>query len=171
MCVEVDLPSGLDPVLAAEAETLGRVVAETTGAVGVFAVELFVVDGRLLVNEIAPRVHNSGHVTIEGARTSQFEQHLRAVLDWPLGPTDAVAPAAVMVNVVGGERGRPPRPPGRRAGRGARGAPPPLRQDRPAGAQGRSRHRARSRPGRLPDQGDDRARLPVGGRHVRDGRG
>ena len=107
MCVEVDLPSGLDPVLAAEAEALGRVVAETTGAVGVLAVELFVVDGRLLVNEIAPRVHNSGHVTIEGARTSQFEQHLRAVLDWPLGPTDAVAAAAVMVNVVGGDEGDP----------------------------------------------------------------
>ncbi|MFN7151336.1 MAG: ATP-grasp domain-containing protein, partial [Microthrixaceae bacterium] len=77
-------------------------VAEVTGAVGVLAIELFVSDGRVLVNEIAPRVHNSGHLTIEGTRTSQFEQHLRAVLDWPLGPTDPTSPAAVMANVVGG---------------------------------------------------------------------
>ena len=59
-----------------------------TGSVGVLAVELFLTDGHLLVNEIAPRVHNSGHLTIEGTRTSQFEQHLRAILDWPLGPTE-----------------------------------------------------------------------------------
>jgi 5-(carboxyamino)imidazole ribonucleotide synthase len=73
----------------------------------VLAVELFVSDGRLLVNEIAPRVHNSGHLTIEGARTSQFEQHLRAVLDWPLGPTEPTAPSVVMANVVGGPEGDP----------------------------------------------------------------
>ena len=76
-------------------------VADVTGAVGVLAVELFVVEGEVVVNEIAPRVHNSGHLTIEAFATSQFEQHLRAVLDWPLGPTDPLAPVAVMANVVG----------------------------------------------------------------------
>ncbi len=107
MCDEVFLPAaipdGLDP---AAREIAGR-VADITGAVGVLAVELFLVDGHLLINELAPRVHNSGHLTIEGTRTSQFEQHLRAVLDWPLGPTEATAPVAVMVNVVGGPEGDP----------------------------------------------------------------
>jgi 5-(carboxyamino)imidazole ribonucleotide synthase len=107
MCDEVLLPAPVDPELASDAVAVGRRIAETTGAVGVFAVELFISGGSVLVNEIAPRVHNSGHVTIEGSRTSQFEQHLRAVLDWPLGPTDAVAPAAVMANVVGGPRDDP----------------------------------------------------------------
>ncbi|MFM7070071.1 MAG: 5-(carboxyamino)imidazole ribonucleotide synthase [Actinomycetes bacterium] len=93
--------------LAAAAQDIGRRVAEVTGAVGVLAVELFVVDGALLINEIAPRVHNSGHFTIEGSSTSQFEQHLRAVLDWPLGPTTLTAPCAVMRNVVGGAEGDP----------------------------------------------------------------
>jgi 5-(carboxyamino)imidazole ribonucleotide synthase len=101
MCDEVYLPAPVPPRLAADAAELAGRVAEVTGAVGVLAIELFVLDDGLVVNEIAPRVHNSGHLTIEGCRTSQFEQHLRAVLDWPLGPTDAVAPVAVMVNVVG----------------------------------------------------------------------
>jgi 5-(carboxyamino)imidazole ribonucleotide synthase len=102
MCDEVLLPAALDPELLDEAHRIGRGVAEATGAVGVLAVELFVSDGRLVINEIAPRVHNSGHLTIEGTRTSQFEQHLRAVLDWPLGPTEPTAAAVVMANVVGG---------------------------------------------------------------------
>jgi 5-(carboxyamino)imidazole ribonucleotide synthase len=68
--------------------------------VGVLAVELFEVDGELLVNELAPRVHNSGHWTIEGAPTSQFENHLRAILGWPLGSTAAVGVNA-MVNCIG----------------------------------------------------------------------
>ncbi len=68
--------------------------------VGVLALELFVMDGRLLANEFAPRVHNSGHWTIEGARTSQFENHLRAVLDLPLGAADATGHAG-MVNLIG----------------------------------------------------------------------
>ena len=72
------------------------------GAGGVLAVELFeTVDGRLLVNELAMRPHNSGHWTMDGARTSQFEQHLRAVLDYPLGDTDATVPVTVMANVLG----------------------------------------------------------------------
>lgn len=107
MCDEVLWPASLSSTLADDAREIGRRVAEVTGAVGVLAVELFVSDGRLLVNEIAPRVHNSGHLTIEGARTSQFEQHLRAVLDWPLGPTEPTAPSVVMANVVGGPEGDP----------------------------------------------------------------
>jgi len=68
---------------------------------GVYGIELFETrDGEVLVNEIAPRPHNSGHWTIEGARTSQFENHVRAVLGWPLGSTDLVAPA-VTANVLG----------------------------------------------------------------------
>lgn len=105
MCNEVLLPAPVDDELGETARALGRQVAEEVGATGVVAVELFVVEAedpsrRVLVNEIAPRVHNSGHLTIEASATSQFEQHLRAVLDWPLGPTDVVA-AAAMVNVVG----------------------------------------------------------------------
>ena len=70
--------------------------------VGVLAVELFeTVDGALVVNELAMRPHNSGHWTMDGARTSQFEQHLRAVLDYPLGDTAAIAPVTVMANVLG----------------------------------------------------------------------
>lgn len=107
MCDEVFLPAPIDDALAARAAEIADRVAEVTGAVGVLAIELFVSDGELLVNEIAPRVHNSGHLTIEGTRTSQFEQHLRAVLDWPLGPTDPSASVAVMANVVGGPTGDP----------------------------------------------------------------
>jgi 5-(carboxyamino)imidazole ribonucleotide synthase len=70
------------------------------GYVGVLAIEFFETNGRLLANEMAPRVHNSGHWTIEGARTSQFENHLRAILDWPLGETSALGPCA-MVNLIG----------------------------------------------------------------------
>jgi phosphoribosylaminoimidazole carboxylase (NCAIR synthetase) len=72
---------------------------------GLLAVELFLTPDGLLVNELAMRPHNCGHWTIEGARTSQFEQHLRAVLDMPLGATAPVAPQVVMVNVLGGDGG------------------------------------------------------------------
>jgi 5-(carboxyamino)imidazole ribonucleotide synthase len=107
MCDEVALPSELAPELERAAIDLAGRVAEVSGAVGVLAVELFLVGGdaaqpALMVNEIAPRVHNSGHLTSDACATSQFEQHLRAVLDWPLGPTNAVVAAATMVNVVGG---------------------------------------------------------------------
>jgi 5-(carboxyamino)imidazole ribonucleotide synthase len=80
-------------------------VAHALGVVGLLAVELFDVGDGLLVNELAMRPHNSGHWTIEGARTSQFEQHLRAVLDYPMGDTGLTAPAVVMANVLGGEPG------------------------------------------------------------------
>ncbi len=101
MCNEVLLPASLSPELVEQAEQIGRQVAELLDAVGVFAVELFISAEELLINEIAPRVHNSGHITIEACATSQFSQHLRAILDWPLGPTHLLYPAAVMANVVG----------------------------------------------------------------------
>ena len=101
MCDEVVYPAPVTDELTAAAREVSARVAEVTGAVGVLAVELFVVDGEVLVNEIAPRVHNSGHMTIEGFSTSQFEQHLRAILDWPLGPTEPTSSAVVMANVVG----------------------------------------------------------------------
>lgn len=109
MCDEVVLPAELDPAVAERAVAVATEVARVTGAVGVMAIELFLVDAEdgigidVIVNEVAPRVHNSGHLTIDACATSQFEQHLRAVLDWPLGPTDPVAAAATMVNVVGAE--------------------------------------------------------------------
>ena len=88
------------PVIA-EAEAVARDVLELLDGRGVFGIELFeTADGDVLVNEIAPRPHNSGHWTIEGARTSQFENHARAVLGWPLGPTDLRMPA-VTANVLG----------------------------------------------------------------------
>jgi len=82
------------------AEGYARGLLEHFDYVGVLALELFDTDARLLANEMAPRVHNSGHWTIEGAATSQFENHVRAVLGWPLGPTDAVGYSA-MVNCIG----------------------------------------------------------------------
>ena len=86
--------------LQVRATALARTLAERLGYVGVFALELFVKDGRLLGNEMAPRVHNSGHWTIEGAHTSQFENHVRAVLGLPLGDTGARGVSA-MFNWVG----------------------------------------------------------------------
>ncbi|WP_030104819.1 5-(carboxyamino)imidazole ribonucleotide synthase [Actinoalloteichus caeruleus] len=105
ICVEVLAPApGLTEGQAAQAQELAFTIASALGVVGVLAVELFETrDGRLLVNELAMRPHNSGHWTIEGSRTSQFEQHLRAVLDYPLGATDLAAPAVVMANVLGGD--------------------------------------------------------------------
>jgi len=103
ICVTVLAPApGLSDDLAAEAEQLGLRIAEQLGVVGVLAVELFeTTDGRLLVNELAMRPHNSGHWTMNGSVTSQFEQHLRAVLDYPLGDTRTIAPVTVMANVLG----------------------------------------------------------------------
>jgi 5-(carboxyamino)imidazole ribonucleotide synthase len=91
---------GLDDVLQAHAEASIRPLLDELDYVGVCCVELFDVGGDLLANEIAPRVHNSGHWTIEGAQTSQFENHLRAILELPLGSTAALGPSA-MVNCIG----------------------------------------------------------------------
>nr|WP_083212356.1 5-(carboxyamino)imidazole ribonucleotide synthase [Mycobacterium malmoense] len=103
ICVQVVAPApGLAQHVAADAQRLALRLAGELGVVGVLAVELFeTTDGALLVNELAMRPHNSGHWTMDGARTSQFEQHLRAVLDYPLGDTDAIAPVTVMANVLG----------------------------------------------------------------------
>ncbi len=105
VCAEVIAPApGLSEALQAEAVHIASTVANAIDVTGMLAVELFEMHGRLLVNELAMRPHNSGHWTIEGSVTSQFEQHVRAVLDWPLGDTAALAPVTVMANVLGGQR-------------------------------------------------------------------
>ena len=101
MCAVVHVPSGLPPGLESEAASIARTVAEAIGVVGVLAVEFLVVDGAIVLNELAARPHNSGHVTLESSRTSQFENHVRAVVGLPLGATDLVVPAAAMANVIG----------------------------------------------------------------------
>lgn len=106
ICVEVIAPAPqLDDELRSAAGRLGLQLAAELGVVGVLAVELFETeDGALLVNELAMRPHNSGHWTMDGARTSQFEQHLRAVLDYPLGDTAPIAPVTVMANILGAQQ-------------------------------------------------------------------
>jgi 5-(carboxyamino)imidazole ribonucleotide synthase len=102
VCHEVLAPApGLSPGRAADAQRLALAVADSLGVTGLLAVELFETEDGLLVNELAMRPHNSGHWTIEGARTSQFEQHLRAVLDLPLGAPQPAAPQVVMANIFG----------------------------------------------------------------------
>jgi 5-(carboxyamino)imidazole ribonucleotide synthase len=104
ICREVLAPApGLPDETAEAAERLGLAIAAGIGVTGLLAVELFETPRGLLVNELAMRPHNSGHWTIEGARTSQFEQHLRAVLDLPLGAPVMAARHAVMVNILGGD--------------------------------------------------------------------
>ncbi|SHN35618.1 5-(carboxyamino)imidazole ribonucleotide synthase [Cryptosporangium aurantiacum] len=108
--VEVIAPApGLSEERAIEAQELAIRIAAELGVVGVLAVELFETPNGILVNELAMRPHNSAHWTIEGSRTSQFEQHLRAVLDYPLGATNLTAPYVVMANLLGGDV-TPPRP-------------------------------------------------------------
>jgi 5-(carboxyamino)imidazole ribonucleotide synthase len=103
ICIEAVAPAPrLSTGLAAEAERIGTTIATELGVVGVLTVELFEAPSGLLVNELAMRPHNSGHWSIEGSTTSQFEQHLRAVLDWPLGDTRPRARVTVMVNLLGG---------------------------------------------------------------------
>jgi 5-(carboxyamino)imidazole ribonucleotide synthase len=102
ICVEVLAPApGVPPSLARRAQSLALRIAAALDVVGVLAVELFHTAGGLMVNELAMRPHNSAHWTIEGSRTSQFEQHLRAVLDYPLGSPELASPATVMANVLG----------------------------------------------------------------------
>jgi 5-(carboxyamino)imidazole ribonucleotide synthase len=104
ICWEVLAPApGLDPDLALEAQRLAMKVAGELDVTGILAVELFETrDHRILVNELAMRPHNTGHWTMDGAVTSQFENHLRAVLDLPLGSPEPRAPWTVMVNILGG---------------------------------------------------------------------
>jgi 5-(carboxyamino)imidazole ribonucleotide synthase len=104
ICKEVVAPAPeLDPALDAEGRAMAERIAAELDVTGILAVELFeTTDGRLLVNELSMRPHNTGHWTIDGASTSQFENHLRAVLDLPLGPAEAREPWSVMVNILGG---------------------------------------------------------------------
>ncbi len=102
ICRIVRAPAPIAAEVASRARDVARQAIEVMGGVGVFCVELFVTaHGAVLINEIAPRVHNSGHYTIEACVCSQFENHVRAVLGWPLGSTSMRAPAAVMVNLLG----------------------------------------------------------------------
>jgi 5-(carboxyamino)imidazole ribonucleotide synthase len=94
----------ISPSVAEQAQHIALSIAEDVSLIGVMAVEMFVKADQLYINELAMRPHNSGHWTIEGARTSQFEQHLRAILDLPLGDPTMTAPFAVMANVLGGEK-------------------------------------------------------------------
>lgn len=104
VCAEVIAPApATSPRVAALASSIAHVIAEGLGVTGVLAVELFeTTDERLLVNELAMRPHNTGHWGIDGAVTGQFEQHLRAVLDLPLGDPGCRDPWSVMVNILGG---------------------------------------------------------------------
>ncbi len=106
ICTEVVAPApGLGDEQAVEAQSIALTVAGALDVVGMLAVEMFQTsDGRVIINELAMRPHNSGHWSIDGAVTSQFENHLRAVLDLPLGNPSLVAPHAVMVNVLGGDK-------------------------------------------------------------------
>ncbi|GAA5043786.1 5-(carboxyamino)imidazole ribonucleotide synthase [Thermocatellispora tengchongensis] len=104
ICVEVLAPApGLDPEAAAVAQRIALQIATDLDVTGLLAVEMFQTASGMVVNELAMRPHNSGHWTIEGARTSQFEQHLRAVLDLPLGSPAMTAPVVVMANLLGGD--------------------------------------------------------------------
>jgi 5-(carboxyamino)imidazole ribonucleotide synthase len=97
------VPGRLTPAQVEEAKQIAHRIADALDYVGVLAVELFVTkDGALIVNEIAPRVHNSGHWTLEACACSQFEQHIRAVAGWPLGSAERHADA-VMENIIGDE--------------------------------------------------------------------
>ena len=99
-------PAAVSPATARQAAEIARRVLEGLDYVGVAGIELFELpDGALLVNEIAPRVHNSGHWTQDGAATDQFEQHIRAVAGWPLGPVEATA-RVEMTNLLGDEVGQ-----------------------------------------------------------------
>jgi 5-(carboxyamino)imidazole ribonucleotide synthase len=109
ICHELVMPARIPDAVAEQATELALTILEGTDAAGIIATELFLDrGGRLVVNELATRPHNSGHATIEATATSQFENHLRAVLDWPLGDVSMRAPAAATVNVLGGADGSSP---------------------------------------------------------------
>lgn len=106
ICHVVKAPAEVPSEIAAAAADLARRAVAAVGGVGTFGVEMFLArDGRLAINELAPRVHNSGHYTIEACACSQFENHVRAVLGWPLGSPRMRAPSAVMINLLGSGHG------------------------------------------------------------------
>lgn len=103
---ETYAPAHIDDDLKAKAKKVAEDTMKHLNGAGVFGIEMFLTkDGQVLINEIAPRVHNSGHYTIEACETSQFEQHIRAVTGMPLGPTNMKVPAAVMINILGEKNG------------------------------------------------------------------
>ncbi len=109
MCRELVMPAAIPHSVADAASRLAKSIADGIDATGILAVELFLTcEGDLVVNELAARPHNSGHATIEATVTSQFHNHLRGILDWPLGSTAMVAPAAATVNVIGNAAGTDP---------------------------------------------------------------
>ncbi len=106
ICHIVRAPACIDDDISVIASDMAKKAIEAIDGVGVFGVEMFLLeDDRVLINEIAPRPHNSGHYTIEASVTSQYENHLRAILGYRLGSTDMVSPAAVMVNLLGSRDG------------------------------------------------------------------
>jgi 5-(carboxyamino)imidazole ribonucleotide synthase len=106
ICHLVTAPASVSPAISKLAAEIGRYAIEAIDGIGSFGVEMFLTrNGEVLVNELAPRVHNSGHYTIEACVCSQFENHARAVLGWPLGSTEMIAPAAAMVNLLGSASG------------------------------------------------------------------
>ena len=129
--IETVAPAPIPAEVARRAVAIGTRLAEAMDLCGTLTVELFLLaDGSLVVNELAPRVHNSGHWTIEGAATSQFEQHIRAICGLGLGDAGELAPSA-MVNLLGdGPASTRPAPGCRGGPPGSRRPPPPLRQAR-----------------------------------------
>jgi 5-(carboxyamino)imidazole ribonucleotide synthase len=106
ICIETHTPAAISKQQEEQARKIALSVAKHLQGAGVFGIELFLTqDGTILVNEIAPRVHNSGHYTMDACRISQFEQHIRAIAGLPLGNTDLVAPAAIMINILGERNG------------------------------------------------------------------
>jgi 5-(carboxyamino)imidazole ribonucleotide synthase len=121
VCNEVIVPARIDDAFRNEAKMVARAAAEAAGGLGVTGVEMFLLeDGQVLVNELAPRPHNSGHYSIEACETSQFENHLRGIMGLSLGPPLLRAPSAVMVNILGTTTG--PSRPGLAAALSVRGA-------------------------------------------------
>lgn len=105
ICHTVIAPAKIEEKIKGKADSLGKKVMQAVKGAGVFGIEMFLTkDNIVLVNEIAPRVHNSGHYTIEACMTNQFDQHIRAITGLPLGRTDLVMPSAVMINILGNRK-------------------------------------------------------------------
>jgi len=104
VCTHVIAPARIDKAIAIQVQDIAKAIAHNLDAVGIFGIEYFLTsDGKVSVNEIAPRTHNSGHYTIEACQTSQFEQLLRIVTEMPLGSVEMRSPVAIMVNLLGYE--------------------------------------------------------------------
>jgi phosphoribosylaminoimidazole carboxylase PurK protein len=101
ICHTVLTPAGIRPELIADAQEIAHETLKQLEGAGIFAIEMFATEDEVIINEIAPRVHNSGHHTIEANVTSQFEQHIRAITGMPLGSTEMRVPVAAMINILG----------------------------------------------------------------------